>query len=374
MSPVLSRPSRTSRPSRPGRPSRASAPSRTSRPPRRLLALVTGLVLSLTGVGAGATAQAAGPPTPPDVSTADGLLRWMADNRDHVGLSVVPDGRPPSIQVNARGRFPLASVRKVAIAGALVDSGADLTDTVPRAEVERFYVPGVDPNHLEADLDPVAPTLQQLLDAMLSLSDNAASDTLLDRVGAPAVDRWARRHGLLHQDPAMPLLGEFAAWGTDPGWIRRTPADRARRAIALARTTDGTAVRATLPGADAQYGLAAVSEAGTPAEWARLLSGIGRCGAPALVTALDWPRRQAPGTAAAYDRYLAKGGTLLGVVTEADYVKPAGRPGTAAALFLRDLPADVQAGLAASFSQQELLRRIAEDPAYARKVARVLRG
>jgi beta-lactamase class A len=259
-------------------------------------------------------------------------------------------------------------VRKVTIAGALVASGADLTETVPRAEVERFVLSGL---AYGADLDPVRPTLQQLLDAMISVSDNASADALLARVGPRAADRWARRGGLAHEDPIMPLLGEFGSWGIDPSWDRRSPAARAARAIRLARTETGTTVR--IPGVATQRRFARVSVRGTPAEWAGLMRTIGRRGDPALVAALDWPRR-APAVAADYDRYLAKGGNLPGVITEAQYLRPAGGTGTAAALFFRDLPADVERVLTTQFPQQELLRRIAGDPSFARRVARALRG
>lgn len=357
--------------------------SPSSLAPRRGLALLAGAVLSVAASGpvaSAATPPAAAPPaatssapvtTPPATSVAatDGLLAWIAANRDHVGLSVVPDGAAPTVAVNAGRRFPLASVRKIAIAGALVASGADLRTTVPRAEVERYYVPDADANHPDAELDPVAPTLQQLLDAMLSLSDNAAADTLLARVGTRAVDRWARAHGLLHQDPAMPLLGELAAWRLDPFWAVRSPAGRARAATALARRVNGTQVRAWLPSIEAQRRLADVSEAGTPAEFARLLSAIARDGDPALVAALDWPRRRFAENAATYDRYLAKGGSFAGVITEADDVEPKGRPGTAVALFFRDLPEDVEQALSTTVSQQALIRRIATDPAFAARVA-----
>lgn len=336
----------------------------TSRAARRIVALASVLALGITSAGATAAA-------PPDVGTTDGLLSWIADHPANAGLAVVPDDGSAPIAYGAERRYPLASTRKVLVAGALTSSRADLSQRIPRAEVERYHVPGTDGGaHERAELDPVRPTLRQLLRAMLEVSDNASADALLARLGAPRVDRWARGRGMSKQDPSYPVLGEFAAWTLDPAWAQRSPRGRAHVARALARVVPAAAV--TLPDLAAQRRLAARSVAGAPAQWARLMRDIGHHGDGELVTALDWPRRNSDAVAARFDRYLTKGGRLLGVITEASYVKPAGRPGVAVALFLRDLPPAVEETLAETFAQQDLIARLAEDPAFRARARHVL--
>jgi beta-lactamase class A len=337
--------------------------------PRAVLPIAATAAVLTLAVIAPAPAPAA---AEPDLGTPEGLLRWIDRHPQHAGLAVLPDdGRAP-IAYGATRRYPLASTRKVLVAGALTSSGIDLSRRVARADVERFYVPGTDGGaHARAELDPVRPTLRQLLRATLEVSDNASADALLAYVGAHRVDAWSRRRGLTRQDPIYPLLGEFAAWTRDPRWTQRTPRGRAHVARALGRAV--AAADVTLPGIEAQQRLSAASVAGAPAQWARLMRDIGHGGDPDLVAELDWPRRRSASLAQRFDRYLTKGGTLLGVVTEASYIRPAGRPGVAVALFLRDLPLELQASLAQTFVQQDLIARLAEDPAFREHARRVLR-
>jgi len=307
----------------------------------------------------------------PAVATPEGLLRWISRHPSNAGVAVLPDRGPAAVSFGADRRHPLASTRKVLITGALTASATNLSQRVPRSAVERFYVPGTDGGaHEHARLDPTRPTLRQLLRAAIEVSDNAAADALLDRIGAPAVNAWARRQGLARQDPIFPVLGELAAWTRDPQWTRHAPSERARRALALAR--DVPAREITVPELAEQRRLAASSVAGTAAEWAQLMRRIGRNGDSELVMTLDWPRRKSKRTARRFDRFLAKGGTLPGVITEVAYVQPAGRAGTAVALFLRDLPPTVEQVLRRTFAQQALVVRLATDAAFLQRARRTL--
>lgn len=127
-----------------------------------------------------------------------------------------------------------------------------------------------------------------------------------------------------------------------------------------------------MPGIEEQRRLAASSVAGTPAEWAALMRNIARRGRPQLVELLDWPRRKNPRVGKTYTRLLLKGGSLPGVITEAAYVRPRGRPGAAVALFFRDLPTDVEEMLTQTFSQQKLLLRLASDSTFRKKAETML--
>ena len=334
------------------------------------------VALALTAADAGAgVARSADPGAPRSaaaaVGTPDGLLTWISRHRSNAGVAVLPDRGPAAISFGAGRRYPLGSTRKILIAGALTASARDLSQRVPRSEVERFYVPGTDGGaHEHAQLDPTRPTLRQLLRAAIEVSDNASADALLDRIGAGAVDAWARRQGMARQDPIFPVLGEFAAWTRDSAWTQRSPSGRARIALALARAVPAAQIH--LPEIAAQRRLAASSVAGAPAEWAQLMRRIGRDGDRELVAALDWPRRQTEQSAHEFDRFLTKGGNLAGVITEASYVRPAGRAGTAVALFLRDLPPDVEQVLRETFAHQQLIVRLATDPAFLAHARQVL--
>jgi len=100
---------------------------------------------------------------------------------------------------------------------------------------------------------------------------------------------------------------------------------------------------------------------------------IARTGDPQLVELLDWQRRRSTKAAKTYTHLLSKGGSLPGVITQAAYVQPRGRPGVAVALFLRDLPPDVETTLLETFSQDKLLLRLASDPAFRKRAREVLR-
>ncbi|WP_354701665.1 serine hydrolase [Paraconexibacter sp. AEG42_29] len=318
--------------------------------------------------------DAAAKPKPVDAGTAvrtpAGLLRWMADNPARASLVVLPDRGTP-LTYNPGRPMPLASTRKVLIAGAAVEAGG-LRGTIARSAVERFYVPGTDGgSHRKARLTAARLPLADVAEAMLALSDNAAADALLERVGAARVDAWAAAQGMREQDPIYPLLGEFAAWGRDAEWTQKSPRERAVEAAALARTVKPSEV-VREPIADSRS-LTGASVAGTAAEWAALLRRIERGGTPQLRRLLSWPLRQTPKLRAKVSSFLAKGGTLDGVLTDVSYVRARGsRSGAAVALFLRDLPADVQKTLRERFTQQTLAQQLALDPAFREKARAVL--
>ena len=104
------------------------------------------------------------------------------------------DGRGSKVLMNAGERFPMASTYKIAIAGAIlagVDAGrlqlSQMVTVEPRhlvpSEViaERFVHPGI------------ALSLHNLLELMLTESDNTATDVLMELAGGPAaVTAWVR--------------------------------------------------------------------------------------------------------------------------------------------------------------------------------------
>jgi beta-lactamase class A len=130
------------------------------------------------------------------------------------------DGQGPRVLVNAEQRFPMASTYKVAIAGAIfaaVDAGRlelDQMVTVDPAMMvpsevlaDRFIHPGV------------SLSVYNLLELMLTQSDNTATDVLMKLAGGgKAVTAWVNKQGVqglqVDRDTAG-LLREF--FGLPPG-------------------------------------------------------------------------------------------------------------------------------------------------------------
>jgi beta-lactamase class A len=137
-----------------------------------------------------------------------GVAAWMLD------------GKGPRVLVNASERFPMASTFKIAVAGTVlagVDAGrlqlnqmiAINPDVFVPSEViaDRFIHPGV------------SLSVHNLLELMLTESDNTATDVLTHLAGGPAaVTDWLRRQGVKDQridrDTAG-LLRDF--FGLPPG-------------------------------------------------------------------------------------------------------------------------------------------------------------
>lgn len=108
------------------------------------------------------------------------------------------DGRGPRVLVNADQLYPMASTYKVPIAGTVlsqVDKGRlrldQLVPVDPNMMVESeglaetFHHPGV------------SVSVENLLELMLTVSDNTATDTLVKIVGGPAVvTQWVRDQGI----------------------------------------------------------------------------------------------------------------------------------------------------------------------------------
>lgn len=108
------------------------------------------------------------------------------------------DGDGPRVLVNGGQRFPMASTFKVAIAGALlaaVDDGRlsleQMVSVAPDAHIpsaiiaDRFIHPGV------------SLSLANLMELMLTQSDNTATDIVMELAGGPArVTEWVRAQGI----------------------------------------------------------------------------------------------------------------------------------------------------------------------------------
>jgi len=123
-------------------------------------------------------AQPAAAQVSPKLQLLEQRLAAMArENPGEYGIAAMDLTTGRSISFNGSQPFPMASTMKIAVAAAYlaeVDAGRrSLHDTVGGA------------------------TAGTLMDAMITRSDNRATDVLLSMLGGPAsVDRWVRGHGL----------------------------------------------------------------------------------------------------------------------------------------------------------------------------------
>jgi beta-lactamase class A len=114
----------------------------------------------------------------PKLQTLEQRLAAMAsENPGEYGIAAMDLATGKTISFNGSQPFPMASTMKIAVAAAYlaeVDAGRrSLGDTVGSA------------------------TAVTLMDAMITRSDNRATDLLISTLGGPSsVDRWMLRHGL----------------------------------------------------------------------------------------------------------------------------------------------------------------------------------
>src|SRR3954452_9068166 len=108
------------------------------------------------------------------------------------------DGRGPRVLVNADQQFPMASTFKVAVAGKIltdVDRGRlTLDQQVPVPHAMMVESEGL---ASAFHYGSVSVSVRDLLELMLTVSDNTAADVLTKLAGGPApVTAWVRRQGV----------------------------------------------------------------------------------------------------------------------------------------------------------------------------------
>lgn len=175
-----------------------------------------------------------------------------------LGVSALRVKNGERVQYNAAARYPMASTFKVPLALLVldaVDRGA--LSLSQKVEIDNFNLsPGSGEINKSMDPDaPLASTVGDLLEAMMRVSDNTATDHLMDRAGGPgAVTQHLRKLGIEGIDvnrPAAQLVAD--SWGfrlppagqrtrkTLVGLLGRTPQaareDAARRFLADPRDT-----------------------------------------------------------------------------------------------------------------------------------------
>jgi len=218
-----------------------------------------------------------------------------------VGLAVYDTGRGTSWLYHADERFPLTSTFKAFACAALlhqVDTGQTALDHTVRVT--------------QADLVPYAPIMEMLVgqevslahicSAALRLSDNAAGNMVLDRIGGPdGLTGYLRGIGdaMTRLDRREPELNEAA-----PGDLRDTTTPAAiagslrRLVLGDAMSTSSRSQLMAWLVADEVGG--PLLRAGVPADWHIAdRTGAGGHGSRGVV-AVMWPPGQAPIVAAIY--------------------------------------------------------------------------
>lgn len=344
-------------------------------------AVVVVLVATAANVACSAQQAALG-----SLGTPAELATWIAEHPANAAL--VAHGPHGSLDVGpADERFVLASVIKVLVLATYAEQVATGTlradERVPVRTIERWYWPNTDGGahrraladlrgrgRVEGEGDLASVTLDDVAWSMIRWSDNAATDHLLGAVGGPsAVAAMAARLGMQRQEPPVHTFGAFVAWTKDPlaELLARSPAERSEHSVRLAeRTTVASVLDAG--GFGDQRARARTFPGGTASEWVALFetladgTALGPAATDVVRRHLEWPMTAFPSNAARFLRYATKGGDLPGILTEVSTIEPRGASGpTTAAVFFRDLPADVERSLKRSFVHQQLLVALAED-------------
>ncbi|HEY0630192.1 MAG TPA: class A beta-lactamase [Sphingomicrobium sp.] len=159
----------------------------------RLKALALALPLAAAVAAAPLSAE-----PPAEVAQAE-IARLALPAKGVVGVAAWRlDGKGPVISINAGQSFPMASTFKVAVAGAIfakVDRGELSLDRMVEIDPERHVVSEVIADRF---IHPgVSLSVHNLIELMLTQSDNSATDVLADLAGGPeAVTAWVRAQGI----------------------------------------------------------------------------------------------------------------------------------------------------------------------------------
>jgi hypothetical protein len=321
---------------------------------------------------------------PAETSSVDGWRRYLAAHAGDVSLWL-EDGRGTVVAHRADQPQPLASAVKVlhllAYARAVAAGRARPDEPVRVADWDRWYLPGTDggahPNAL-ARLGVASggvATLDQLVSAMIELSDNAAADLLRDRLGDDALRAAAAAVGWIAPDLPS-ILGSMLIM-IDPGLaaLSGTRAQRDATEVGVARRYAADPgfrgrVRKNLPPLPVQQAWADTTWAASAGQLARLHWSVetGSCGAGADLARrhLEWqPSRRAGIAGVGF-----KGGSLPGVLTEAMNLRRADGTVATAVLLVRRMSIADGDTARTTYAHQQLLVEAMLDPGQ----ARLLRG
>lgn len=357
------------------------------------------------------------------LDTPERLLNLLAQQRDTMAIAsyaVGSDGTVVSgsqLLHNADQPMPLASTMKIVVLAGYARQ-VSIGELNPEERIElgawdRFYLPGTDGGAHEAALGELgfqldeqgfavnpAETvrLDQLVNAMIRWSDNAATDYLLDRLGSDVLQATITEGKLQQHTPIRSLVGTFLTWqnheqprittdqiealvalspeayAVEVDRMARLYDDPVWRAAELAWRAGGVPIARVYPQVLAADRLIPM---GTAREYAQTMGGVltNTFMTPQISQImrqyLTWPM-EIEGNNQQFETFGAKGGSLPGVLTDAMFLVP--RAGSRAGerrvvvVFMRDLPFMAYLRLNQTFAQQQFAIRLATDPAFEQRV------
>src|SRR5687768_1275690 len=161
------------------------------------------------------------------LDTADDLLAYLVAHPDRVSLTAFDvAASEQGIYHRAEVVLPIGSVFKVAVlyavAREVVCGTLSLDEPVPLDALEAFRLPGsgVDVHQatrgfLEAQgvsFEEGAIALRHVVQAMITLSDNEATDYLIVRLGQAAMEAIPAQWRVEAWEPPVPVSGTMAMW------------------------------------------------------------------------------------------------------------------------------------------------------------------
>ncbi len=313
------------------------------------------------------------------LQSVDALLDFIDANRSRVSLVAYSLDYPDSpILLNPDVPRSLASTVKILVLAGYaeaVDEGRWSPDErVPLADVEAFFLPGTDGGAHDRAVEVYgergwldvsgAVSLRDVVWAMMTVSDNAATDYLLDRLGRERARALPARLGLGGSDAPLPIGGVFLSWAeagdeplADAAWEL---SDRLRVDPEFRTDRQENPMTSDVSVRDQARLSVARSTKGTARDYAGLMQRIQRgdlvsdTASATMREFLEWPMENEP-IRREFTSFGTKGGSLAGVLTEATYAVPRdAASGGVAALFFEELPLAVWLRLAQAEVRQEV--------------------
>lgn len=343
------------------------------------------------------------------------MLDYLKAHPDDFSLVVRSTGEEAEVAHLPAEPSPLASTKKIVVLAAYArevsGGGLDLEEEVPVAEWERYYVPNTDGGAHSAAMKELGiptgedgaasdqratATLDEMAEAMISVSDNAATDYLIGRLGQEKIRAVIEDESLAGQEDVLPISGSMLVWNGPDG--EGTPGlsemGREEYTARVLRATESyangeyhdkwRAGRAPLGSLVEQRSQAAEYETtGTAEDYARIVGGVasGEFISPdvagIMADHLDWPMER-PANRDTFEEMGAKGGSLSGILTQATYAVPkrgdyAGEE-RVVVLFVRDMSGSAWLGVRQSDGYGDFTNALLTDEKFVGKVERELGG